>query len=120
MTKIIVKKVKKKIVLEKTSFEPDLNQRPKDIIANSTVLRSTNWAIEGTSLSMIKHYLFQYEARMETVACSKFHLNSCKRNGTERLLTMKICIKVGAVKARNSMFLDHLTTVNKMSKYWSK
>ena len=69
---------------------------------------------------MIKHYLFQYEARMETVARSKFHLNSCKRNGTERLLTMKICIKVGAVKARNSMFLDHLTTVNKMSEYWSK
>ena len=120
MTKIIVKKVKKKIVLEKTSFEPDLNQRPKDIIAKSTVLRSTNWAIEGTTLSMMKNYLFQYEARMETVARSKFHLNSCKRNGTERLLTMKICIKVGAVKARNSMFLDHLTTVNKMSKYWSK
>ena len=81
MTKIIVKKVKKKIVLEKTSFEPDLNQRPKDIIANSTVLRSTNWAIEGTTLSIMKHYLFQYKARMETVARSKFHLNSCKRNG---------------------------------------
>ena len=98
MTKIIVKKVKKKIVLEKTSFEPDLNQRPKDIIAKSTVLRSTNWAIEGTTLSMMKHYLFQYEARMETVARSKFHLNSCKRNGT----------------------IDHHTTVNKMSEYWSK
>ena len=34
----------------KDSFEPDSNQRPKDIIYASTVLRSTNWAIEGTPL----------------------------------------------------------------------
>ena len=32
----------------KDSFEPDSNQRPKDINYASTVLRSTNWAIEGT------------------------------------------------------------------------
>ena len=32
------------------SFEPDLNQRPKDINSSSTVLRSTNWAIEGTAV----------------------------------------------------------------------
>ena len=31
----------------KDSFEPDSNQRPKDINNASTVLRSTNWAIEG-------------------------------------------------------------------------
>ena len=31
------------------SFEPDSNQRPKDFSSDaSTVLRSTNWAIEGT------------------------------------------------------------------------
>ncbi len=30
------------------SFEPDSNQRPKDYSVSSTVLRSTNWAIEGT------------------------------------------------------------------------
>ena len=33
---------------KKNSFEPDSNQRPKDDFINSTVLRSTNWAIEGT------------------------------------------------------------------------
>ena len=32
----------------KDSFEPDSKQRPKDINYTSTVLRSTNWAIEGT------------------------------------------------------------------------
>ena len=32
----------------KDSFEPHSNQRPKDINYTSTVLRSTNWAIEGT------------------------------------------------------------------------
>ena len=33
---------------KKISLEPDLNQWPKDIcILSSTVLRSTNWAIEG-------------------------------------------------------------------------
>ena len=32
----------------KDSFEPDSNQRPKDINYASTVLRSTNRAIEGT------------------------------------------------------------------------
>ena len=32
----------------KDSFEPDSNQRPKDINYASTVLRSTNSAIEGT------------------------------------------------------------------------
>ena len=37
---------------EKDSFEPDSNQRPKDINSSSTVLRSTNWAIEGTSMQM--------------------------------------------------------------------
>ena len=31
------------------SFEPDSNQRPKDANLTSTVLRSTNWAIEGHS-----------------------------------------------------------------------
>ena len=36
------------ISFRKMSFEPDLNQRPKDICHLScTVLRSTNWAIEG-------------------------------------------------------------------------
>ena len=40
---------------EKKSFEPDSNQRPKDDNINSTVLRSTNWAIEGaTKLSSEK------------------------------------------------------------------
>ena len=34
--------------LKRNSFEPDLNQRPKDVNFTSTVLRSTNWAIEGT------------------------------------------------------------------------
>ena len=33
---------------KKNSFEPDSNQRPKDVFITSTVLRSTNWAIEGT------------------------------------------------------------------------
>ena len=33
---------------EKESFEPDSNQRPKDMKYASTVLRSTNGAIEGT------------------------------------------------------------------------
>ena len=33
---------------KKNSFEPDSNQRPKDAFITSTVLRSTNWAIEGT------------------------------------------------------------------------
>ena len=32
----------------KDSFEPDSNQRSKDINYASTVLRSTTWAIEGT------------------------------------------------------------------------
>ena len=37
-----------KKVWENNSFEPDLNQRPKDFHwATTTVLRSTNWAIEG-------------------------------------------------------------------------
>ena len=36
------KKKKKKL-----SFEPDSNQRPKDDMLTTTVLRSTNWAIEG-------------------------------------------------------------------------
>ena len=31
----------------KYSFEPDSNQRPKDYNVTTTVLRSTNWAIEG-------------------------------------------------------------------------
>ena len=31
----------------KYSFEPDSNQRPKDYNVTATVLRSTNWAIEG-------------------------------------------------------------------------
>ena len=40
---------------KKKSFEPDSNQRPKDDNINSTVLRSTNWAIEGaTSIYMEK------------------------------------------------------------------
>ena len=34
---------------KKKSFEPDSNQRPKDDNINSTVLRSTNWAIEGAT-----------------------------------------------------------------------
>ena len=34
---------------KKKSFEPDSNQRPKDDYINSTVLRSTNWAIEGAT-----------------------------------------------------------------------
>ena len=34
---------------KKESFEPDSNQRPKDDNINSTVLRSTNWAIEGVT-----------------------------------------------------------------------
>ena len=118
MTKIIVKKVKKKIVLEKTSFEPDLNQRPKDIIAKSTVLRSTNWAIEGTPLSMMKITYSNMKHAWKRLHARNF--TSTLANGTERLLTMKICIKVGAVNARKSMFLDHHTTVNKMSEYWSK
>ncbi len=33
--------------LKPISFEPELNQRPKDSHISSTVLRSTNWAIEG-------------------------------------------------------------------------
>ena len=32
---------------KKYSFEPDSNQRPKDYNITTTVLRSTNWAIEG-------------------------------------------------------------------------
>ena len=39
---------RKKITEKKNSFEPDSNQRPKDDFITSTVLRSTNWAIEGT------------------------------------------------------------------------
>ena len=39
---------KKKEEKKNLSFEPESNQRPKDIIAHSTVLRSTNWAIEGS------------------------------------------------------------------------
>ena len=31
----------------KYSFGPDSNQRPKDYNVTATVLRSTNWAIEG-------------------------------------------------------------------------
>ena len=34
---------------KKKSFEPDSNQRPKDNNLHSTVLRSTNWAIEGAT-----------------------------------------------------------------------
>ncbi len=33
--------------LKPISFEPELNQRPKIANISSTVLRSTNWAIEG-------------------------------------------------------------------------
>ena len=40
-----VQKEKQKAV---SSFEPDLNQRPKDRHVSTTVLRSTNWAIEGS------------------------------------------------------------------------
>ena len=66
MTKIIVKKVKKKIVLEKTSFEPDLNQRPKDIIAKSTVLNETLlipiWSTHGNGCTLeISPQLLQTE-----------------------------------------------------------
>ena len=32
---------------KKTSDLPDSNQRPKDLSANTTVLRSTNWAKVG-------------------------------------------------------------------------
>ena len=39
---------RKKVNGKKNSFEPDSNQRPKDDFITSTVLRSTNWAIEGT------------------------------------------------------------------------
>ena len=41
----------------KDSFEPDSNQRPKDVNYFSTVLRSTNWAIEGT----LKKWIVQEE-----------------------------------------------------------
>ena len=37
----------------KDSFEPDSNQRPKDVNYASTVLRSTNWAIEGTLMNFL-------------------------------------------------------------------
>ena len=37
----------------KDSFEPESNQRPKDVNYASTVLRSTNWAIEGTLMKWI-------------------------------------------------------------------
>ena len=41
------------------SFEPDSNQRPKDDFTLSTVLRSTNWAIEGsTSVRVILKYKY--------------------------------------------------------------
>ena len=36
----------------KDSLEPDSNQRPKDINYASTVLRSTNWAIEGRVMKL--------------------------------------------------------------------
>ena len=44
-------KKKKKEKKKSYSFEPDLNQRPMDICLKlpTTVHRSTNWAIEGTS-----------------------------------------------------------------------
>ena len=35
------------------SFEPDSNQRPKDDNLAATVLRSTNWAIEGMDAWML-------------------------------------------------------------------
>ena len=35
------------------SFEPDSNQWPKDALLHSTVLRSTNWAIEGSDDKMV-------------------------------------------------------------------
>ena len=38
---------------KKNSFEPDSNQRPKDDFITTTVLRSTNWAIEGTLESRV-------------------------------------------------------------------
>ena len=38
----------------RNSFEPDLNQRPKDDILITTVLRSTNWAIEGIDVFMFQ------------------------------------------------------------------
>ena len=37
----------------KYSFEPDLNQRPKDSKWSTTVLRSTNWAIEGDAYELL-------------------------------------------------------------------
>ena len=48
------KMIKKHLIKKKkVSFEPDLNQRPKDIDFTSTVLRSTNWAIEGKSIVLL-------------------------------------------------------------------
>ena len=43
----------------RNSFEPDLNQRPKDDILITTVLRSTNWAIEGIDV-----FLFQSRIKL--------------------------------------------------------
>ena len=38
---------KSKDACAKISLEPDSNQWPKDYCETATVLRSTNWAIEG-------------------------------------------------------------------------
>ena len=49
----------------KDSFEPDSNQRPKDINYASTVLRSTNWAIEGTATGDGVKFCIYFKNRTE-------------------------------------------------------
>ena len=49
------------------SFEPDSNQRPKNDFIQSTVLRSTNWAIEGDTflvrINKITNRSYQFNSR---------------------------------------------------------
>ena len=50
------------------SFEPDSNQRPKDDFMHSTVLRSTNWAIEGNT----------FFVRINKIANRSYQFNSLR------------------------------------------
>ena len=65
-------KLKKKKLTTKISFEPDSNQRPKDTFSYSTVLRSTNWAIEGTTLRRLK-FFYRYQWLCDFCQISAFN-----------------------------------------------
>ena len=51
----------------KYSFEPDSNQRPKDYNVTTTVLRSTNWAIEGIDDFSVMNFLYRSGSAQKNV-----------------------------------------------------